>query len=71
VAAPTPPATAPAAQESTKQAPPVQAPTQPPQEIMAKGDRLKASPLAKKLAGEQGIDLSVCLKKFFPLTLYF
>uniref|UniRef100_A0A915LQC3 Acetyltransferase component of pyruvate dehydrogenase complex n=1 Tax=Meloidogyne javanica TaxID=6303 RepID=A0A915LQC3_MELJA len=55
---PTPPAIAPAAQESTKQAPAVQAPTQSPQETMVKGDRLKASPLAKKLAGEHGIDLS-------------
>uniref|UniRef100_A0A914LKW9 Acetyltransferase component of pyruvate dehydrogenase complex n=1 Tax=Meloidogyne incognita TaxID=6306 RepID=A0A914LKW9_MELIC len=58
VAAPAPPAIAPAAQESTKQAPAVQAPTQSPQETMVKGDRLKASPLAKKLAGEHGIDLS-------------
>ena len=36
-----------------------QTPTQMPQEAPSQDKRLKASPFAKKLAGEQGIDLTV------------
>jgi len=64
MAAPPPPKAAPEpkADATPKAAPPPQAPVEtpaaPPQPARAEGDRVKASPLARKLAQAQNIDLS-------------
>src|SRR3546814_14931241 len=66
--APAPAAAAPAPTPQPARAEPVEAPSSPPTETKkdspstssgqtAKGNRVKASPLAKRLAAEQGIDL--------------
>jgi pyruvate dehydrogenase E2 component (dihydrolipoamide acetyltransferase) len=56
------PAAEPKADATPKSAPPPQAPVEtpaaPPQPARAEGDRIKASPLARKLAQAQNIDLS-------------